>query len=69
MRDCVTGFEGIASSYIRHLTGCDTVYVEGAARGDEQKSPSRYLDVRCVEVVEVNAVKATPMPADVPAAG
>ena len=69
VRDCVTGFEGIVSSYTRHLTGCDTVYLEGTARGDEQKTPGRYVDVMCIEVVEPNAVGATPIPKETPAAG
>ena len=69
VRDVVDGFEGVATSYARHLTGCDRVGVQGPARGDEQKPSFQWIDVMCIEVVEPNFVKATPMPDDVPAAG
>ena len=69
VRDVVTGFTGIATSYTRHLTGCDSVGVEGRVRGDEQKPSFRWVDVFCVEVLKSNVVNATPMPDDVPAAG
>lgn len=69
VRDVVTGFEGIASSYSRSLTGCDQVGCQGPAQGDEQKRSFQWIDVMSIEVVESNAVGATPIPRDTPAAG
>lgn len=69
VRDIVTGFTGIATSYSRALTGCDSVGVLAPVQGDGQKSAHRWVDVACIEVVESNVVNATPMPDDIPAAG
>ncbi len=67
--DVVTGFTGIATSYCRHLTGCDKVGVQSQVHGEEQKKDFYWSDVMCVEVVEANVVKASPMPTEIPAAG
>ena len=69
VRSTVTGFTGIAVSYCRHLTGCDTVGVQGRCSGDEQKIDFHWIDVMCLEVVEENVVKATPLPKDIAPAG
>ncbi len=68
-KDVVNGFTGVASAYARHLTGCDRVMLEGVVGGDEQKFVSQWCDVMALEVVESNAVNATPMPEEVAPAG
>lgn len=68
-RDVITGFEGIATTHSRHLTGCDTVWLTGKPRGDEQNSPQRSIDVMALEIVESNPMGIQALPKDVPAAG
>ena len=69
VKDAITGFTGVISSHTRHLTGCDRVTIDGQVQGEEQKFTTHYCDVLSVEVIEVNYVKATPLPVDVAPAG
>ena len=68
-RDQVTGFAGIVTTYSRHLSGCDDVWLQGRVEGAEQKTRGQWCHVQRLELVEHDVVKGTPMPADVPAAG
>lgn len=71
VRDVVSGFEGVATSYARHLTGCDRVLIEAPVivHDGEAKSPVLWVDVMTLEMVDPDVVDANPIPRDVPAAG
>lgn len=52
VRDKITGFEGVVSAYIQHLTGCDAYWVISPTLLDENKKPvERYGDEMRWEVV------------------
>lgn len=72
VRDVISGFEGIATTHARHLTGCDRVAVHGVSTGGgsvEAALPSFWFDVQQLEVVEQNAIDASPLPEDVAPSG
>ncbi len=68
-RDQVTGFTGVVTTYSRHLSGCDDVWLQGASTGDEQKARGVWCHVQRLELVDADAVECDPLPPDVPAAG
>jgi hypothetical protein len=69
VKDELTGFEGIATTHQRHLTGCDGVWITSQTVVHEGKSVERCFDVLRVQLVESNPLKIEGFPDDVPAAG
>lgn len=67
-RDPITGFEGIVTTYSRHLTGCDSVWLRGKA-GEDGKSKELYVHVMHLELVDSNPLNASPLPKETPPAG
>jgi hypothetical protein len=67
-RDPISGFEGIVTTWSRHLTGCNTIWLTGL-RGDDGNHRECCVDVLRIELLESNPLKATPIPSDVPPAG
>ncbi len=69
-RDDLTGFEGVLTSHVRHLTGCDTCWLTSRTEQHEGQPVQRHFDIGRLTLVEANplGLKRTPG-ADVPAAG
>jgi hypothetical protein len=67
-RNPVTGFEGIVTAHVRHITGCDSVWLRGPATADG-KLREEYVHVPMLELVESNPMGATPLPDDPASAG
>lgn len=69
-KDALTGFEGVLTCHIRHLTGCDTVWLTSRTEVSEGKAVERHFDIGRLVLVEANplGLKRTPG-VEVPAAG
>lgn len=69
VKDAITGFTGIATAYCRNLTGCDDILITTEVSKDQPASKSAWYHVMRVQVIDSNAVGATPIPTDIPPAG
>lgn len=56
-KDRVTGIQGVAICYTKHLTGCDSVGLQPPADKDGKVPESRYVDVTVLDHVKKKAVK------------
>lgn len=71
VRDELTGFEGMVYTHLRHITGCDTVWVRSATekKNAEGKLLEECFDVIRLELVTVNPKNIQSMPAHVEPVG
>jgi len=67
-RDRITGFEGIVTTHVRYLTGCDAVWLRASANEDG-KAREQWAHVPVLELVDDNPLEVKSMPKDVPASG
>ena len=52
--DVITGFRGIATSYVRYITGCDQVCLDPGMDKDGNRGKTYYVDVNCLRIPEKN---------------
>lgn len=64
VRDVITGFEGIATGRTTYLNGCVHVSVTASALKDGEPKVE-WFDEQRVEVLELDAFKPQPSPAEV----
>ena len=71
VKDELTGFEGIVTHHVRHITGCDTVWIKSRTElnKDTQEPLERHFDVLRLALLEINPMGITGFPEDVPPAG
>ena len=55
VKDRITGFEGIAISLTRHLTGCDTVGVRPEKLHDGKTIDCHWFDINRLKVTKKSA--------------
>jgi hypothetical protein len=68
-KDEVTGFEGLVTAHIRHLTGCDTVWLTSQTETHEGKAIERHFDVTQLKLMATNPLKIQGFPKQVESAG
>jgi len=51
VRHKVTGFTGIATSHAKHISGCDTLFVEPKVDTDGKHRDGRWADIDLLEIV------------------
>ena len=68
-RDEITGFEGLVTAHIRHLTGCDTAWLTSRTETKDGKAVDQCFDVLRLELVETNPVDIKGFPDQAEPAG
>jgi len=68
-KDEITGFEGLVTAHVRHLTGCDTIWLTSKTEEHEGRPVERVFDVLQVLQVESNPMGIKEFPEQVEAAG
>lgn len=66
-RDCITGFQGVATGYVTYLTGCNQVVVSPGLNKDGEFQEGHWFDeTRLEHVVEVDDKQIPPRTSDGP---
>ena len=60
VRDVVTGFEGVVTSVVQHLVGCDQVAVTPPATKDGDLREPKWLEAERLEVLNGGVVVELP---------
>ena len=69
----VTGFAGIVTSYSKHISGCDRLYVDPPVCKDGHDRDGKWVDIDMISIIKPNAVdvvvynRKAPGGADLPA--
>lgn len=53
----ITGFEGLVTSYARHIAGCDRLWIEPKVGADGKRGDGFWLDIDLAEMVEAGVVE------------
>ena len=61
-KDELSGFEGIVVTHLRHLTGCDTIWLSSQTETHEGKPVERHFDVLRLELLESNPMNIKGFP-------
>ncbi len=56
VKDLVTGFEGIVTSYSTCLTGCDRIYLAPPVDKDGKNRDGYWTDAHAVKLIKAGAV-------------
>lgn len=56
MKDMITGFEGVATGYVRYLTGCHQFLLAPRVKDDGALVDSQWFDESRLKVTRGNAV-------------
>lgn len=57
VRNRITGFTGIVSSYSKHLAGCERLWVEPRVDATGKPMEGQWLDIDLAEVVRPNVIE------------
>jgi hypothetical protein len=57
VRNKVTGFTGIVTTYAKHLAGCDRLWVEPRVGEDGKARDGQWSDIDMVEIVSPGVVE------------
>lgn len=69
VEDELTGFRGILTTHIRHLTGCDTAWVLSDDNKWKKDDRERHYDLPRLTLIEKNPKGIIETPTEVPPAG
>ncbi len=58
LRHKITGFTGIATTYAKHLTGCDRLWLEPRVDATGKAMDGQWADIDMLEIVRPNVIEA-----------
>lgn len=64
VKDRITGFEGLAWSWVKFATGCDRIGILPTETRDGKLVEVEYFDLPRVEIVKKQSVSLSPKPAE-----
>ena len=68
-KDEVTGFKGLVTAHVRHLTGCDTVWLTSQTETKDGNAVEQCYDVLRLELLESNPMEIKGFPKQAEPAG